>query len=250
MNEQEPILTIRIKELRRERSLTQEELAEQLGLSRQSVNALEAGRCMPSLPVAFQIARFFSIPLSRVFVFHDEAMQAELERFEDSQNNSNYPPNHKGQEDNMTTLVPWSPLREMRTMLDDLLDESAWPVAPQLSVPAVNIHQTENEVRVEMRLPGFKKDDLSIEVGEDFITISGELKSESEKSADGKNEEDKQYFRREFMEQSFTRSMALPALVQSEKAEAEMKNGVLHVKIPKVVEEKPKTSKVSIKSVD
>ena len=59
------IVHIRIRDLRRERSLTQEELAEALGVSRQSINAMEAGRCLPSLPIAMQLSSFFSVPLQQ-----------------------------------------------------------------------------------------------------------------------------------------------------------------------------------------
>ena len=246
MNQENPIIQIRIKELRRERSLTQEELAEELGLSRQSINAMETGRCLPSLPVALQIANFFSVPVT--FLLNREmekAVEKAIQSKEEEDNQtSNYQHNFNRKENNtMTTLTPWSPLREMRSMLDDLMDETSFsPIAAPIAVPAVNISQNENEVMVELRSPGFAKEDLAIEIGEDFVTISGETKKEDEKKST-----DKQYFRREFVHSNFSRTVSLPALVDSNKAEAEMKNGVLHIQIPKLVEEKPKTTKIAIK---
>lgn len=78
------IVRIRIRDLRKEQSLTQEDLAEMLGVSRQSVIALESGKYMPSLPLAMQLAEVFSMPLDRIFQSDDEPIVAQLP--------STYPP--------------------------------------------------------------------------------------------------------------------------------------------------------------
>ncbi|KFZ30990.1 Cro/Cl family transcriptional regulator [Pseudidiomarina salinarum] len=57
----------RIKVLRAERNLTQAQLAEALGVSRQTVNAIETGKYDPSLPLAFQIARQFGLTIENIF---------------------------------------------------------------------------------------------------------------------------------------------------------------------------------------
>lgn len=57
----------RLKELRAERDWSQAALAEHLGVSRQTVNALETGRYDPSLPLAFKIARVFGQPIEAIF---------------------------------------------------------------------------------------------------------------------------------------------------------------------------------------
>jgi putative transcriptional regulator len=56
-----------IRELRTERGWTQGELADQLEVSRQTVNALEAGRYDPSLPLAFALAKLFETPIEAIF---------------------------------------------------------------------------------------------------------------------------------------------------------------------------------------
>jgi putative transcriptional regulator len=61
----------RLKVLRAERDWSQAFLADQLGVSRQTVNALETGRYDPSLPLAFKIARVFDQPIESIFL--DEA---------------------------------------------------------------------------------------------------------------------------------------------------------------------------------
>ena len=58
----------RLKELRAERGWSQGDLAQALGVSRQTVNALETGRYDPSLPLAFRIARVFDQPIEAIFI--------------------------------------------------------------------------------------------------------------------------------------------------------------------------------------
>jgi putative transcriptional regulator len=56
-----------IKQLRAERNWSQDDLAEQLGVSRQSVNAIETGKFDPSLPLAFKLAKLFSLSIEGIF---------------------------------------------------------------------------------------------------------------------------------------------------------------------------------------
>ncbi|NCP19662.1 MAG: helix-turn-helix transcriptional regulator [Erythrobacter sp.] len=58
----------RLKVLRAERNWSQQALAEELGVSRQSVNAIETGRYDPSLPLAFQIADVFGLTIEDIFI--------------------------------------------------------------------------------------------------------------------------------------------------------------------------------------
>ena len=58
----------RVRELREARGWSQGELAEQLAVSRQTVNAIETGKYDPSLPLAFRIARLFRQPLEAIFL--------------------------------------------------------------------------------------------------------------------------------------------------------------------------------------
>ncbi|MEM6857017.1 MAG: helix-turn-helix transcriptional regulator [Pseudomonadota bacterium] len=57
----------RLKVLRAERDWSQQDLAERLGVSRQSVNAIEKGRYDPSLPLAFTISEVFELPIEAIF---------------------------------------------------------------------------------------------------------------------------------------------------------------------------------------
>lgn len=58
----------RLRILRAERDWTQADLAGRLGISRQSVNAIETGKYDPSLPLAFSIADLFGLPIERIFL--------------------------------------------------------------------------------------------------------------------------------------------------------------------------------------
>jgi len=62
-----------LKDLRAERDWSQAHLAAELGVSRQTVNALETGRYDPSLPLAFRIGRLFNLPIESIFVDEDAA---------------------------------------------------------------------------------------------------------------------------------------------------------------------------------
>lgn len=60
-------MTNRLRMLRAERSWSQADLADRLGVSRQSINAIETGRFDPSLPLAFKLAKLFHLPIESIF---------------------------------------------------------------------------------------------------------------------------------------------------------------------------------------
>jgi HSP20 family protein len=89
-------------------------------------------------------------------------------------------------------------------------------------------------------IPGIDKKDLKIDVNEDVLTISSESKSESEENKNG-------YKRKEFSYSAFSRSFYVPENVNREKIEANYKDGILTVALPKQEEEKNKiTRKIEI----
>ena len=59
----------RVKELRYKRKITQEELAELIGISRQAINAIENEKFDPSLPTAFKMAKLFDLSIEKIFLF-------------------------------------------------------------------------------------------------------------------------------------------------------------------------------------
>lgn len=61
----------RIEEIRKARGIRQEELAQQLGVSRQTISSLETGRYNPSIFLAYKVAKLFGMTMEEVFVFED-----------------------------------------------------------------------------------------------------------------------------------------------------------------------------------
>ncbi len=68
----EDILKNRLEELRKLRGIRQEELADQLEVSRQTIGSLENGRYNPSIILAFKIARFFGMSIEEIFIYEEE----------------------------------------------------------------------------------------------------------------------------------------------------------------------------------
>ncbi len=62
----------KLEEIRKAHNITQEELAEKLEVSRQTIGSLENGRYNPSILLAFKIARFFSLTIEEIFIYEEE----------------------------------------------------------------------------------------------------------------------------------------------------------------------------------
>ena len=229
-------IIVRVRELRKNHNLTQEELAKQLNISRQSLISLEQGRWLPSLPLAIQLAEFFRAPLEEVI---------QMPGTESAKLESKNPNNLKeGKETPMARdLSPWSPFRDFRDVRDEIdraFDQTVrFPMGMATAFPTINVKQDEGHIYLEAHVPGFTQEQIDIDVADDYVTISGTVKQE-------KLDENKKtgYLRREYQEQSFNRTIGLPMPVVSDKATADMKNGVLTVTLPKIEEERPKTKRI------
>jgi HSP20 family protein len=132
----------------------------------------------------------------------------------------------------------------LREAMDRLFDDAfTRPISPRdggWTSPAVDMYQTDDEVVVKAALPGFKADEVQINVTGDVLTLRGETKHEEEKK-------DKAWHIREQRWGSFERSIALPTEVTADKAVADFENGILTVTLPKAEEVKPKTITVKTK---
>lgn len=62
----------RLEEIRKQRGLKQEELAEVLEVSRQTIGSLENGRYNPSITLAFKLARYFNLSIEEIFIYEEE----------------------------------------------------------------------------------------------------------------------------------------------------------------------------------
>lgn len=206
----------KIKNLREEKNLTQEELAEQLGISRQSIISVEKGKCLPSLPLALHIAEIFNLNLQELFLNNKDG----------------------GEKMHPRPLMPWSPLGNLDHFFED--DDLGTRPKARFSFPAINVKETDKEIIVMADIPGMSVDDLEIEVGNNFINISGERREEQK-------EEDEGYFHQEVTYGTFSRRIPLPAEVKPEETQATNKNGQLKITLPKKQAEKPKVTKIKVK---
>ncbi|MDT3427224.1 putative transcriptional regulator [Paenibacillus forsythiae] len=66
------MLRNRLEEIRKQHGIKQEELAEALAVSRQTIGSLENGRYNPSIILAFKIARYFKLPIEEIFIYEEE----------------------------------------------------------------------------------------------------------------------------------------------------------------------------------
>ena len=105
--------------------------------------------------------------------------------------------------------------------------------------PSMDIFTEGDDVVVKAELPGMKKENIDLSLTKDTITISGEKRKEEKV-------ERKDYYSLERSYGSFKRSFSLPAEVQTEKASAKFKDGVLEIRVPKTEEAKKKEKKVMI----
>jgi HSP20 family protein len=146
----------------------------------------------------------------------------------------------------MSNLIRWEPARDFMTLreaMDHLFDDAftrPLSVRDGWSVPAIDMYQTDDEIVVKASIPGFKAEEVQINVTGEILTLRGEMKHEDEKK-------EKSWHIREQRWGSFERSVALPTQVVADKAKAEFENGVLIVTLPKAEDVKPKTIAVKVK---
>jgi HSP20 family protein len=135
-------------------------------------------------------------------------------------------------------MLPTITRRTFSPFLSNLFDDDFFPVLTNRtsSMPAVNIKENEKSFLLELAVPGMDKKNLKIDINEDVLTISSESSNESEDEKDG-------YKRKEFSYSSFCRSFYIPDNVNKEKIEANYKDGILNVELPKVEEEKNKITR-------
>ncbi len=153
-------------------------------------------------------------------------------------------------------IVRWNPTRELATFPTDILsmqreinrmfddffrsdrDESSL-FAPTWR-PAVDIVEEDNAYVAKVELPGINKDDVKITMQDNVLTIRGEKKEEKKGKEENLHRVERYYG-------SFQRSFTLPTSVKSDKIEAEYKDGILTITMPKAEEAKPKQIEVKVK---
>jgi len=115
---------------------------------------------------------------------------------------------------------------------DEDLSTCAWR-------PAVDVYETPDGVVLKAELPGISRENVSIELKGNVLTITGERPAEN--AAD-----EKDYYRQERCFGSFHRSFTLRDVIDPEKIKAKFKDGILEIEIKRPEEEKPRHIKVDI----
>ena len=137
-------------------------------------------------------------------------------------------------------LIRWQPFQEMETLrrqMDQIFDEIALVNRePQITwKPAVELQDTEDAIIVRAEIPGVAGKDLDIRVTREAVAISGDRSSHSERN-----------FRTEFRYGKFQRVIALPVAVENDQVQADFKDGILILTLPKVTEARRQVVKVNL----
>ena len=146
----------------------------------------------------------------------------------------------------MTSIVRWDPVRDMvslRDAMDRLFEDSfvhprgRLATAGGVGTLALDVFESDDDVTVHASIPGVKPEDIALSVTGETLTIKGETQMEKEENTGN-------YHLRERRYGAFQRSVALPTLVNADKAQATFEQGVLTLTLPKVEAVKPKSIKI------
>ena len=145
-------------------------------------------------------------------------------------------------------LVRWNPFRELEDMqgrLNRLFGESPFLRTGENGMsfsgwsPAVDVQETDKEYLIKADLPDVKKEDVKVELPDGTLTIEGERQQEKEEKGKTFHKIEREYGK-------FLRRFAMPSEVDASKVQADFKNGVLNVHLPKSAAAKPKAIDVKV----
>ncbi|GAX37732.1 Hsp20/alpha crystallin family protein [Nodularia sp. NIES-3585] len=147
-------------------------------------------------------------------------------------------------------LIRWEPFREMeilRRQMDQLFSEmtadersnSDISPAPRTAwVPAVELSDHGSDLLLRAEIPGVESKDLDVQVTQDAVSISGEHRYQQSTKSNGN-------MRSEFRYGKFQRIIPLPSKIQHQQVQADLKDGILTLSLPKMEPEKNKVFKVN-----
>lgn len=133
-------------------------------------------------------------------------------------------------------LTRFDPFAEMTRLHADLARQLD---APRGFTPAVDIFEDAEAIHVQAELPGMKSEDVTVDVENNVLTLRGQRTLSRSEDAEGYHRVERRYG-------AFARQFLLPRTVDAEKIEAELKDGVLTVRLPKRAEVKPR--QISVKA--
>lgn len=137
-------------------------------------------------------------------------------------------------------ISPYRRLASLREAMDRMIEESVneGPTEREM-VLAVDVQAEDDDFIIRALVPGLDAEDLNIEIMNNTVSIRGEFKSFEQ-------EENVRYLTCELPEGRFNRVITLPVDVEVSQAEANIKNGVLTLRVPKAEEHRPKSIKVNV----
>jgi len=138
-----------------------------------------------------------------------------------------------------TTAVTFDPFHGLRLFEDTVTRLMSEPRANRPWSPSVDIFETEDTLTLKADLPDVRIEDLDVRVEQQTLTLRGQRKFAKEQNVKG-------YHRIERSYGEFVRSFAVPSTVDTEKVEADYKNGVLTIALPKKEAAKPRQVKVAV----
>lgn len=140
------------------------------------------------------------------------------------------------------SVAPWRELEDMSSRLARFFEDSPFrsPENGSAWVPSVNVTETKDSLVLTAELPGLKEEDVSVELENNVLTISGE---KTEERTEG--EEERKYHVWERSYGAFRRAFTLPRSVKSDEISATFRDGVLTVDMPKVSEAKGRRIEIS-----
>ncbi|WP_088243231.1 Hsp20/alpha crystallin family protein [Calothrix rhizosoleniae] len=127
---------------------------------------------------------------------------------------------------------PWAEMNTLQRQIDRLFADFQSPTS---RTPAAELTETEDALHLKLELPGIEAKDVDVEVTENAVKVVAERKIEHKEDT-----------RSEFYYGKFQRVIPLKARIQNTNVTADYKNGILHLTLPKTVEEKSKVVKVNL----
>jgi HSP20 family protein len=139
------------------------------------------------------------------------------------------------------SLIKWDPFREFNTLNERFANFPVrnWeaPLSTMAWNPAVDIFENDNEIVIKAELPGMNAKDIEVKLENNILMLKGERRFEKETKEENYHRVEREYG-------AFSRTFSLPAAINGEKVNAEYKDGILKVVLPKKEEIKPKPIKV------
>jgi HSP20 family protein len=141
----------------------------------------------------------------------------------------------------MTTMTTWDPFRQMERFEQELGRFFARPSTPTGTwMPAVDVEQTPTELVFTFDLPGISPDDVSIELHDRTLTVSGSREEKRDETHEG-------YHTHERVFGQFGRSFSLPYAVEPGEIKAEFAEGELSIHVPRPAEAQPQRIEIAAK---